>query len=166
MALKPIWGAIAPAAVLIGAIAAPANAVSLNLQGRYDGVPNELTEGAAEISAYDPVSQQLFVTNSADNTIDFISIADPTMPMLNLQLDLSPFGAGINSVAFSNGILAAALEADPATDDGTVAFFDSTGVEITQVTVGALPDMLTFTPDGSKVLVANEGEPNDEYTID
>ncbi|MEL6247868.1 MAG: choice-of-anchor I family protein [Cyanobacteria bacterium J06627_15] len=166
MALKPIWGAIAPAAVLIGAIATPANAVSLDLQGRYDGNPDELVEGAAEISAYDPVSQQLFVTNSDENTIDFIGITDPMNPVLNFQLDLTPFGAGINSVAFSNGILAAALEADIATDDGSVAFFDSTGTDITQVTVGALPDMLTFTPDGTKLLVANEGEPNDEYTID
>jgi DNA-binding beta-propeller fold protein YncE len=34
------------------------------------------------------------------------------------------------------------------------------------IQVGALPDMLTFTPDGTTLLVANEGEPSDDYTND
>jgi hypothetical protein len=72
-----------------------------------------------------------------------------------------------NSVAVAGGILAVAIEADPKTDPGLVAFYDSESLELLgSVTVGALPDMLTFTPDGSKVLVANEGEPSDDYLID
>ncbi|NJL52842.1 MAG: hypothetical protein HC930_12640 [Hydrococcus sp. SU_1_0] len=38
-----------------------------------------------------------------------------------------------------------------------MAFFNAAdGSYINAVDVGALPDMLTFTPDGTKVLVANE----------
>ncbi|MCA2554300.1 MAG: choice-of-anchor I family protein, partial [Microcystis sp. M04BS1] len=67
-------------------------------------------------------------------------------------------GAGVNSVAIQNGIVAVAMEANPITNNGSVVFFNTNGVFQSQVTVGALPDMLTFTPDGNRVLVANEGE--------
>lgn len=43
-------------------------------------------------------------------------------------------------------------------------FFDVNGALLSTVTVGALPDMLTFTHNGRRVLVANEGEPN-SYVI-
>ncbi|WP_223212318.1 choice-of-anchor I domain-containing protein [Microcystis aeruginosa] len=65
---------------------------------------------------------------------------------------------GVNSVAIQNGILALSMEANPITNNGSVVFSNTNGVFQSQVTVGALPDMLTFTPDGNRVLVANEGE--------
>ena len=46
------------------------------------------------------------------------------------------------------------------TDNGEVVFFDAFGNFLGQVEAGALPDMVTFTPDGTQVLVANEGEPD------
>ncbi|MCH9814173.1 MAG: choice-of-anchor I family protein [Epsilonproteobacteria bacterium] len=42
---------------------------------------------------------------------------------------------------------------------GRVVFFDTDGTFKKSVKAGILPDMVTFTNDGSKVLVANEGEP-------
>jgi len=124
-------------------------------------------EGGTEISAHDPISQRLFVTNSANNTLDIYNLANPQQGVtLISSVDLSGFGGGPNSVAVSNGLVAVAIEAVVPQDAGLVAFFDSSGTPITSIAAGALPDMITFTPDGSKLLVANEGEPSDDYTVD
>ncbi|HEY9302494.1 MAG TPA: choice-of-anchor I family protein, partial [Phormidium sp.] len=109
---------------------------------------------------------RLFVTNANANTIDVLSISDPTNPSLLFNIDLNPYGGGVNSVAYSNNMFAIAVENAIAQDPGNVVFFDASGKFLNSVTVGALPDMLTFTPDGKKVLVANEGEPNSNYTLD
>ena len=123
-------------------------------------------ESAAEIVVHDPVTQRLFVVNASVPAVDVLDVSDPSNPIKLFELDPSAFGAGANSVAISNGIVAVAIENEVKTDPGSVVFFDIDGNFLNAVTVGALPDMLTFTPDGTKVLVANEGEPNDDYTID
>ncbi|WP_081942702.1 choice-of-anchor I family protein [Myxosarcina sp. GI1] len=142
-----------------------ANSINLNPIGSYEtGI---FDEGAAEITVYDPASQRLFVVNGADTAIDALDISDPTNPTLEFAIAIEEFGAGVNSVAVKNGIVAAAVESDPAQDPGKVVFFDTEGKFLNQVTVGALPDLVTFSPDGNTVLVANEGEPNeDDPSID
>jgi 2',3'-cyclic-nucleotide 2'-phosphodiesterase (5'-nucleotidase family) len=133
--------------------------IQLKQIGRYEtGV---FDEGAAEISAYDSTTKRLFVVNGSTATIDVLDLSDPQNLTKLFEIDITPFGAGVNSVAIKNGVLAAAIEADPSTEPGKVAFFDTDGNPLNSVTVGSLPDMLTFTPDGSKILVANEGEPGD-----
>lgn len=123
-------------------------------------------DSAAEIAAYDSRTQRLFITNDATNMLDVLDISDPTAPGRQFGIDLSSLGSGVNSVAVRDGVVAVAVEADPKQDPGTVGFFDTDGNLLNSVQVGALPDMLTFTPNGRFLLVANEGEPNEEYTID
>ncbi|MBD2107154.1 choice-of-anchor I family protein [Nodosilinea sp. FACHB-13] len=121
---------------------------------------------AAEIVVHDPDSQRLFVVNAQVPSVEVLDISDPSNPTKLFDIDPSAYGAGANSVAISNGIVAVAIESAEKTDPGSVVFFDIDGNFLNAVTVGALPDMLTFTPDGTRVLVANEGEPNADYTID
>ena len=124
-------------------------------------------EGAAEIVAFDAANQQLFFTNANDNSVVVLDITNPELPVLVTTIDMSSYGGGINSVAVHEGIVAVAVQADPKTDPGKVVFFNTVDATyIADVTVGALPDMVTFTPDGNYAITANEGEPNDDYTID
>lgn len=122
--------------------------------------------GVASAETVDYNRELLFVTNGEDNSLDIVNIADPAAPTLVQRIDLSPYGAGPNSVAVRTNLVAVAVEASPKTDPGKVVFFDRRGRFLNAFTVGALPDMLTFTPNGQLLLVANEGEPNDDYSID
>ena len=138
--------------------------IDLKLIGRYSS--NVYDAGGTEIAAYDAVTSHLFSVNAATGALDIIDLSDPSNPVLVSSIDLSPYGAAANSVASMNGIVAAAVEDTNKQENGRAVFFDAAGNYLNQVEVGALPDMLTFTPDGMKVLVANEGEPNSDYTVD
>ncbi len=123
-------------------------------------------QSAAEIVAHDPESQRLFVVNAQSGQIDVLDARVPTALAKLFSIDLSSFGATVNSVDVRNGLLVAAVEAPVKTDAGKAVFADIDGNVLAAVEVGALPDMVTFTPDGKRVLVANEGEPNIDYSID
>ena len=136
----------------------------LTVLGTYSG--GAWDEGAAEIVAFDPDTQRAFVVNGDAKTVDLLDLSDPAAPTLIDQIDITEYGGGANSVDVHGSVLAVAVEANDKTDNGSIVFFDTDGTFINQVEAGALPDMVTFTPDGKTVLTANEGEPNDDYTID
>lgn len=128
--------------------------------------PGPAAEGASEIVTYDPAGQKLYVVNAVDATVDILDASDPQNLTRAAQIDLTPYGRMANSVDFHDGVLVAAVENVDKQANGRAVFFDATGSFLSSVEVGALPDMVTFTPDGTAVLVANEGEPNDDYTVD
>ena len=138
--------------------AAAKGRISLEVLGTYrTGV---FAESAAEIVAHDPETQRLFVVNANAGVVDVLDIADPDDPEKVAVIDAGDLGAQVNSVDIHEGVVAVAIEPDPNQNPGRVAFYDAAGVLLSDVQVGSLPDMLTFTPDGSKVVVANEGEPD------
>ncbi|MFO7993586.1 MAG: choice-of-anchor I family protein, partial [Marinobacter sp.] len=139
--------------------------IELNVLGSYaSGI---FDESAAEIVAHDPANQRLFVINANDSTVDVLDIQDPEQPVKLGTIDATAEGATANSVAVYGDLVAVAIEAEVKQDNGKVVFYNSTDLnKVGEVEVGALPDMVTFTRDGQKLLVANEGEPNDDYTVD
>ncbi|MBC1196972.1 choice-of-anchor I family protein [Microcystis aeruginosa BLCCF158] len=141
----------------INIVTESASALNITRLSSLGNSTNAANNFGAEIPAYDPASRKLFVIGP-NNRLDIADISNPANPIPLPSINLSSYGAGVNSVAIKNGIVALAMEANPITNNGSVVFFNTNGVFQSQVTVGALPDMLTFTPDGNRVLVANEGE--------
>jgi hypothetical protein len=138
----------------------PAKGLTITPVGVYRAAGTVFDEAAAEIGAYDAATRRLFVVNLYGRSIDVIDISNPATPVLAHVIDVSPWGSQANSVAVQNGIVAVAIQADVKTDPGQVVFFNAYGAVLASTAVGALPDMLTFTPNGRMVLVANEAEPN------
>jgi hypothetical protein len=122
----------------------------------------------AEITAFDRASARLFVVAGSIVEIQKIDNTGTIAATGSLLTGFAPppgSQAIPNSVATKNGIVAVAYALQDTTTkaqlSGRVSFYDAaSGAFLNSVVVGALPDMLTFTPDGTKVLVANEGEPN------
>lgn len=141
----------------------PSGQIQLNYVGSFD--PSGNNNSSTEIVVHDPASQKLFTISSITDVFDIIDFTNPNALSVVRTVNMAPYG-GITSIAVKNGIIATASpNADPQ-QNGSVVFFDINGNFLKQVTVGALPDMITFTPDGTKVITANEGEPNDAYTTD
>jgi hypothetical protein len=120
--------------------------------------------GAAEIVDYHPATHRAFVVNSRAARVGVLELGPRGFRhgerMLEPRRDIPEFGAGqVTSLAVSGDLVAVALCAGSNDRRGRVAFYGAVDLSyLGAVTVGYVPDMLTFTPDGRHVLVANEGE--------
>lgn len=140
---------------------------------RYDSGQGET---GTEILAYDEKLKKAFVTNGAVGGFDILSFADVksggfTQVDSAKRVVIEDYGVegvkNITSIAAhpTEDLIAIAAYAEK-TDPGFIIFATKDGKFVKSVQVGALPDMVTFSPDGKKAIVANEGEPNKDTTID
>jgi len=137
----------------------PSSALSLSLLTSY----RNPTAGSSEIIAFDKASKRLFIANSIGRRLDIVNFTNPSAPAAVASVDISALG-NINSVDVRGGIVAVALEGLNPQANGSIAFFDINGNLQKQVTAGAMPDMIGFSPDGRYVVTPNEGEPNSYST--
>lgn len=120
---------------------------------------------SAEIVAHDPTTNRLYIANSIGAKLDIVNFSNPAAPVLINSISITPYG-NLNSLTVHNGIVAVAVENVIPQTNGYVVFFDANGTFLSQVTVGAMPDMITFNNDFTKVITACEGEPKTDYSVD
>lgn len=157
---------------------APGAEVELSVLGSHRA--DIFDAGAAEIVAHYAAKQQTLVVNAEAGTVQVLDSSDPENPTAVTELTTAgmssadgasvPAGAVANSVAVrADGLAAVALEAPTKTDDGWVGFFDLSGDEpkpLGAVRAGALPDSVVFDDEGTHAVIANEGEPAEDYSVD
>lgn len=164
------------------------SALNISLVGR--AVLNaQSPEGAAEIVAYQASKKWIYAINSSGDeavvniipadTFDtaalvqdnegIVSATNLTSAITLTLNDNTPGDANSIAIDENNQMLAVAMAAKNVGEAGQIAFYDISGDSpafIKNVPAGFLPDMVTFNHDGTKIVVANEGEPNGDYSID
>ncbi len=113
----------------------------------------------SEIVSFDSLSKTLWVSG-----VTGVDVLDAKTGAFKQRIDITPYGAS-NSVSIHNGIAAVAVEnTNNRALPGKVLLFDTITRALADgkniIEVGSLPDMLAFSADGSRLLVANEGTPN------
>ncbi len=167
------------------------NSLTITLIGRALLNANN-SEGAAEIVAFQKSKKWVYTINSSlpSAVVEIIDISRLTFfseltttkegvvnksnlsTKLTLNIHQTTGLVGdVNSIAVddNNELLAVAIASGIAGVNGHIAFFDisrATPRFIKNVEVGDLPDNVVFNQDGSKIIVANEGEPSPDYLID
>ncbi|MFQ7309539.1 MAG: choice-of-anchor I family protein [Mediterraneibacter sp.] len=157
--------------------------LDLTQEARYDAGMTNADGGVMEIVDYNTVTGWAYAVNGQTGNVTAIAVKDmadsESVDLLDgndidvksiVEANCEGFTYGdMTSVAVSaDGTkLAAAVQAEGYADNGRVAVFtcnaDGTLTFEQAYETGVQPDMVTFTPDDSRILTANEGEPREGY---
>lgn len=171
--------------------AATAHAAEVSMNGYENGNGLDLTKvgsyvsgisnpdgGTAEIVSFDAVHNKAWVVNGTTGMLDVLDLKGVTCGVSDsipaVSLDIKTMAAEMRpgffygdmtsvSVCSNLGLVAVALQAEDYDAAGCIGILNTDGELLAMIDAGFQPDMVTFTPDGTKILVANEGEPRKGY---
>jgi hypothetical protein len=147
--------------------------LSLNHISSYSTGTTNVDGGVAEIVKFNSDNSKMYLVNGQTKTVDIVKVNTDGTTSFNAEtdrIDVSTMVPGfifgdITSVEINTKqkiIIIAAQEADYS-KAGAVVILDYEGNIIKSVQTGVQPDMVTCTPDGNYILIANEGEPRNGY---
>ncbi len=135
-----------------------------------------LDGGVTEILSYDYANHKAWVVNGMAGTLEILDLSelDKGSTVTSVSIDIGTmaedaadgFSYGdMTSVSINSeaGIAAVALQHSEYDKNGCIALLSVEGELLAMLEAGCQPDMVTFTPDGTKILAANEGEPRNGY---
>lgn len=160
-------------------ISATQNYTSFN--GKMKEVANYYTQaapdgdgGVAEIVKYNKFNQTMYLVSGATQSVHIVSLASVTSDSridLGATRTVTLESLGINDAGDITSVdvnpngteIALAVQHKDYDKNGYIVRLDAQGNFISKTVAGVQPDMVTYTPDGTKILTANEGEPREGY---
>lgn len=168
--------AVAPIGAFVVQAAAPV-APSLDYADSASYARDDVISGASAATsvATDSTSGQMFVVNNQANVVDVWDVSTPLTPpttssLLDLAAAANDAGISIGApkwVAVGSSYVAVAIDNDDPQANGIVALYALEDLSlVTTYNVGATPKMVVFGLLSNRILVANEGAPSDDYSVD
>ena len=130
--------------------------------------------GVAEIVKFNKENNRMYLVSGKTQTLDIVKVNTDGSTELVKKVDIAALGAAngfsagdITSVDVNTDrdLVAIAVQNAIYNENGVIVTLDYEGNFIAKYEAGVQPDMITFTPDGSKILTANEGEPREGYEV-
>jgi hypothetical protein len=139
-------------------------------------LPQTCKKFSAASVAYDKESRRLFIANPFDARLEIYAIDDPAAPALLKTVPLGFYSGRCdasllhcsrpNHVAVADGVVAVVVVNDPATEPGRLVLMDTDGTILHDLAAGPSPTWVAFTPDRTRIVVANQGVASGDYRID
>ena len=132
------------------------------LHTRSTGIFNN---GGAKSVAFDKNNNYVYSINNSLNRVEVYDYTNTSKPRFIRNIDVS---SAISTITGVDVYLrqVAIVGYNNAQSSGKLLFYDEKGAPAGQFPTGSYPKMVTFSPNGTWVLVANEGKPSDDYTAD
>jgi hypothetical protein len=152
--------------LFLGLLFGQAQAQNLPFAKTFQFQTKSFNTQAIYAHAYEPLSKRVFVLNRGANQMNILDLSDLNKVRFVRQISLTQVGARPNDVAVIGNIVAVISENNLKQANGRVAFFDTTGTFLNQLTVGPEPTALKFANGGTHLIITNQGSPSQDYFTD